>query len=235
MAEEDVSITYRFAIEGGAAETVRLTMEKADFVAQPPDGTSPAWAALDFHPCAECPLAPAPGASCPFARLLSGFIGRFDRYDSFTMAEVEVTTPNRTISAKRPLQQGMASLVGLAGATSGCPRLAFFRPMARFHLPFASEEETLFRTFSIFLLGRYLESGGSGTAAVGVEGLRAHYADAEAVNRGMAERIRAAFAKDAVVNAIVILDIFAQAVPYVVDDALNELRYLYGLDRPQGP
>lgn len=230
----DTTITYRFAMDDGTTETVALTMRHGDFVIEPPAEAPLPWAALSFHPCQDCPLPPQDGAVCPFAQVLSGFIGRFDRYDSFQMADVEVVTPQRTISSRRPLQQGMASLVGLAGAASGCPRLAFFRPMARFHLPFATEEETLFRTFSSFLLGRYLQEGGNGLVGLDVEGLRGHCAATEKVNRGMAERIRAAFSKDAVVNAIVILDVFAQAVPYVVKDALAELRYLYGLDRPQG-
>ncbi|WP_096703626.1 hypothetical protein [Magnetospirillum sp. 15-1] len=234
MDTKDTTITYRFAMDGGTVETVSLTMRHGDFLIEPSAEALPAWTALSFHSCRDCPLSPEDGAVCPFARVLSGFIERFDCYDSFQMADVEVITPQRTISSRRSLQQGMASLVGLAGAASGCPRLAFFRPMARFHLPFATEEETLFRTFSTFLLGRYLQEGGNGMVGVDVEGLRGHSAATEKVNQGMADRIRAAFTKDAVINAIVILDIFAQAVPYVVNDALAELRYLYGLDRPQG-
>ncbi|EME70054.1 hypothetical protein H261_10244 [Paramagnetospirillum caucaseum] len=234
MDTDATTITYRFTIDGGTTETVSLTMRQADFTIEPSEQPLPHWTALAFHPCKDCPLPPDEGAICPFAGVLSGFIGRFDRYDSFQMADVEVISPLRTVTSRRSLQQGMASLVGLAGAVSGCPRLAFFRPMARFHLPFASEEETLFRIFSTFLLGRYLEAGGNGMIGLDVAGLREHSAAAEKVNHGMADRIRAAFTKDAVVNAIVILDIFAQAVPYVMNDALAELRYLYGLDRPQG-
>jgi hypothetical protein len=234
MDTGQIRISYNFAVENGEQETVDLIMRQSDFVIETPFSTPPDWTALAFHACDDCPLAPEAGAVCPFARVLSEFIERFDRYDSFQMADIEVTTPQRTITSRRPLQQGLASLIGLAGAASGCPRLAFFRPMARFHLPFASEEETLFRTFSTFLLGRYLRGGGNGQIDLDIEGLRAHSTAAEKVNRGMAGRIRAAFTKDAVINAIVILDIFAQAIPYVMDDALAELRYLYGLDRPQG-
>ena len=136
-------------------------------------------------------------------------------------------TGQRTIISDHPLQDGMASIIGLIGATSGCPHLAFFRPMARFHLPFASEEETLLRIFSIFLLGEYLRAGGQGDAMIGVDGMQAHYEAVVMVNRAMAERIRSAFSKDAVVNAIIILDTFAQAAPYVIRDKLEELRYIF--------
>lgn len=227
---ETVHIIYRFIFDDCAEETVPLRLARADFALELPEGPPPAWTRLDFHTCEGCPLTGTGAAACPFALALSGFIERFDTRDSFEPAQIEVTTAQRVISSRRALQQGMAALVGLVGAASGCPRFTFLRPMARFHLPFASEEETLFRIFSSFLLGAYLRSGGSGALSLDVDELRRHSAEVEQVNRGMADRLRAAFTRDAVVNAIVILDIFAQAVPYVVDDALNELRYLYGLD-----
>lgn len=226
---ETVHIIYRFIFDDGGEETVTLRLARADFALETPVEPAPDWTALNFHTCDGCPLAGTGAAACPFALGLSGFIERFDTRDSFDPVRIEVTTAQRVISSQRSLQQGMAALVGLVGATSGCPRLAFLRPMARFHLPFASEEETLFRVFSSFLLGAYLRSGGSGALSLDVDELRRHSAEVEQVNRAMANRLRAAFSKDAVVNAIVILDIFAQAVPYVVDDALKELRYLYGL------
>jgi hypothetical protein len=123
----------------------------------------------------------------------------------------------------------MASIMGLIGATSGCPHLNFFRPMARFHLPFASEQETLIRAFSLHLLREYLRAGGEGAIAVGVDGLESLYRAVALVNQGMAERVRAAFRRDAAINAIVILDTFARAVPFVVHEALQELRPLFDL------
>ena len=139
-------------------------------------------------------------------------------------------TDQRTVVAERPLQDAMASIMGLIGATSGCPHLDFFRPMARFHLPFASEQETLVRAFSIHLLGEYLRAGGEGEIAIGVQGLNTRYRAVATVNQSMAERLRAAFERDAGVNAIVILDTFARAVPFVVEEALRELRPLFDLN-----
>jgi hypothetical protein len=39
-------------------------------------------------------------------------------------------------------------------ATSGCRYTAYFKPMARFHLPFANEEETAYRAISMYLLSQ---------------------------------------------------------------------------------
>jgi|AGTN01.1.fsa_nt_gi hypothetical protein len=226
--EATESITYLFHLANGRTERIELHFDPQTFLLLSGAATPTAeWTRLDFHPCQHCPLATDTNPLCPFAHALSAFIHRFDEFYSYEKAVVEVATSQRTVIANRPLQDAMASILGLVGATSGCPHLAFFRPLARFHLPFASEQETLVRIFSMHLMGEYLRSGGAGSASVGVDGLEAQYRAVALVNQGMAERIRAAFAKDAVVNAIVILDTFAQAVPFVVRKALKELRPLF--------
>lgn len=228
MTGDRAQITYVFHLDGGQSETIELTFAKETFLLVGAE-TPPceAWGELGFHKCQHCPLDATIRAACPFATALSPFIRRFDAFYSYEKAVIEVITPQRRVMAARPLQHGMASLVGLIGATSGCPHLAFFRPMARFHLPFATEEETLSRAFSFHLLGNYLRQGGAGAVQVSVEGLRGQYEAAALVNQGMASRIRAAFTRDAVVNAIVILDTFAQAAPYVIEEKLDELRYIF--------
>ncbi|MCA1907894.1 MAG: hypothetical protein LDL39_05995 [Magnetospirillum sp.] len=226
-------IRYTFHLPDGVHESVVLEFDDQTFLLRPPaiQGVE-AWTALDFHICPHCPLDKRTHPHCPLARALAGFVHEFDRFYSYEVAEVEVQAGSRRIISKQPLQAAMASILGLVGATSGCPHLDFFRPMARFHLPFASEQETLFRALSIHLLGEYLRAGGQGDKLVGVAGLQARYAAVADVNLTMADRIRAAFKKDVVVNAIVILDTFAQAVPWVIDDALLELRPLFDLPDP---
>lgn len=232
MTDAMVPITYIFHLAQGRRETITLTFQKSTFLVY--DGGAAAtepWVQLVFHQCRHCPLDPMIMKNCPFAQALSPFLKRFDEFYSYEKSIIEVITPQRRFLADGPLQQGMASLVGLIGATSGCPSLAFFRPMARFHLPFASEEETLCRVFSFHLLGQYLHQGGTGSVPVSVAALRRHYEAAGLVNQGMAERIRSAFQKDAVVNALVILDTFAQAAPCVIEEKLEELRYLFNNER----
>ncbi|MBI3514516.1 MAG: hypothetical protein HY060_10700 [Proteobacteria bacterium] len=205
-----------------------LGFDLATFALEQPADKPPAdWAKLEFHQCPHCPLTPAESPLCPFAHGLSGFVERFEDFRSFDQATIEVVTDGRTVVAEKPLQDGMASLVGLIGATSGCPHLDYFRPMARFHLPFARDDETLFRVFAMYLLGRYLKDGAVGRATL--DDLRALTESATRVNRGMADRVRAAFNRDVVVNAVIILDMFARAVPFAIEDGLNELRAMYGL------
>jgi len=230
VAESDVAtITYRFHLPVGVQE-IALRFDPASFELLI-DNAAPAsdWTALGFRQCPHCPLQPQDTPLCPFARGLSGFVEHFDAFYSYEEAVIEIVTETRTVVATKPLQLGMASLVGLIGATSGCPHLAPFRPMARFHLPFARGDETLYRVFTMYLLGRYLADGELATGAAAFDGLVALNQAATVVNRAMADRVRAAFRKDVVVNAVVILDMFAQVVPYVVEDGLDELRAMFGL------
>jgi hypothetical protein len=228
---QNAAITYVFHLAQGKTERIALTFDPDSFLLQiDPALAVENWMALDFKKCVHCPLTAETHPLCPFARALGGFIHAFDSFYSYERSVVEVVTAQRTVVAERPLQDAMASILGLIGATSGCPHLAFFRPMARFHLPFASEQETLVRVFSLRLLGNYLRSEGEGAAGLGE--LEALYREVNRVNEGMAERIRAAFPKDAVVNAIVILDTFAHTVPFVVRDALRELQPLFDTAQP---
>lgn len=211
------AVTYRFRFADGRTETVALTFTADMVIEQRADAT---WAALSAQPCPNCPLPPE--GMCPFAAALVPFAARFDDLYSYERVLVEVETDLRTIVAERALQHGLASLVGLIGATSGCPRLAFFRPMARFHLPFASEEETLVRAFSFHLLERALGGGGPAFSE-----LAEHYHGAALVNRAMADRLRGVLTHDAIINALVVLDTFAQAVPYVIAEQLEEFAPLF--------
>jgi hypothetical protein len=224
---DGATIVYRFHLPDGVEE-VALRFDDATFTLQEAaDKPAAEWARLDYHQCPNCPLTPRETPYCPFARGLSGFVERFEIFRSFDEATTEVVTESRTVTAHKPLQDGMASLVGLIGATSGCPHLAFFRPMARFHLPFARDDETLFRVFSMYLLGRYLRDGALDTATL--DDLRKQTHAATLVNRGMAERVRAAFERDVLVNAVIILDMFARAVPFAIEEGLRDLRAMFGL------
>ena len=228
MSAPQTGVTYVFHLADGREERVGLTFSAESHLLEIDRDEEPEdWTRLGFQICSHCPLDVAVHPRCPFAAGLQGVVRRFEAFYSYEMTVVEVVTDQRTVVANRSLQEAIASIVGLIGATSGCPHLAFFRPMARFHLPFATEQETLVRAFSMHLLAEYLRQGGEGSATLSFDGLEASYHAVAEVNQGMAERIRGAFTKDAAVNAIIILDTFVQAVPFVVHEAMRELRPLF--------
>ena len=60
-----------------------------------------------------------------------------------------------------------------------------------------------------------------------LDGLKEIYANLKTINLAIAERFREGIKTDSSANAIIILDTFAQLVPYSIDEALEELRYLF--------
>jgi len=224
---EAAVITYRFHLSRGVEE-IALRFDAETFQLRRDGSETPKdWARLEFNQCPHCPLTSEQSPLCPFADALSGFIEGFDEFWSYETADIEVVTTNRTVIGHKPLQHGMASLIGLIGATSGCPHLAFFRPMARFHLPFARDDETLYRVFSMHLLEAYLK--GELLTDTTLQGLADRNQAATIVNRAVVQRIRSAFHKDVVLNALIVLDSFAQSVPFVIKERLDELRQMFGL------
>ncbi len=215
-------IVYRFHLPVGAEEILLAFDPDSFLLKSQPEASPPAWAALDFAKCVHCALSSAHHATVPFAHALSGYVDSFGHLFAHEEIEIEVITPSRRIMAHRPLQSGIASMVGLIGATSGCPHLAFYRPMARFHLPFAEEQETLYRVLSLFLMRSLLADEPDDMAR-----LNAVMADVGKVNEAMAERIRDGFDKDAMINALVVLDCFAMTVPLAIETRFDGMKKLF--------
>ncbi len=134
----------------------------------------------------------------------------------------------RTVVSKTTFQFGMAALIGLAMASSGCPRTRFLRPMARTHLPFATDQETVFRTLAVHLLGQFVAHGrGRAPLTVSFEELKENYLQLSRVNSAMSERIRAAIKRDAAVNAVIILESFALIAPENIDYGFEDIQDLF--------
>jgi hypothetical protein len=99
--------------------------------------------------------------------------------------------------------------------------------MVRFHLPFASVEETIFRAASTYLLSQYIKKSQGGKPDWDLERLIEIYKEIEEVNQGLAMRIRSVADMDANINALVVLDVFAKEVPITVKAKLKEFEYLF--------
>jgi hypothetical protein len=218
------TISYTFFTAGQADIAVVLRFEARTHQLQlPTDSPRPDWARLSCHRCPNCPLADTE-QWCPAALGLATILPDFAGRVSHERAVVEVGTTNRTVVAKTTLQSGLASLIGLICATSGCPMTKFLRPMARFHLPFADEQETLFRSFASWLLADYVRNHQAGNSArVSLDGLKRHYEDVSLVNASLAERLRTVATRDALLNAVVILDLFAQIAPANIDGDFEDI------------
>jgi hypothetical protein len=152
---------------------------------------------------------------------------------SYSDVEVLVVTQHRTVFRRTTVQKALSSLIGLYMATSGCPVLGRLKPMARFHLPFATREETIFRAVGAYLTAQYFLQKQGIPFDRELTGLREMYQQIHQVNVDMTNRLRHVAAGDASLNAVVLLDLFAQELPFSINENLADLQHLFApfLDR----
>jgi len=187
----------------------------------------PDWVRLEIHQCGNCPLSLDTASHCPAAENMVCIVERFADLLSHDKAKVVVTTVDRIVSSTTSVQRGVCSVMGLLMATSGCPMTSFFKPMARFHLPFASTAETIWRATSTYLLAQYFKLKNGDSPDILFEGLTDFYQNIQVVNVAFAKRLRVACSHDSMVNAIILLDMFAKSMPLAIDESLEEIRQLF--------
>jgi hypothetical protein len=224
----NINIRYCFGLSHHQREvfTLQLDDKNLELIGSVPENP-PHWSHLEFHQCPNCLLDSRQHPFCPIMLKLVNIIGRFDQILSYDQIDLEVITEERTISHPTTAQKGLSSLMGLVIASSGCPHTLFLKPMARFHLPLASEEETIYRAASMYLLAQYFFQNEGLDADFSFEGLQRIYKDMNIVNASIANRLRESSKADSSVNAIIMIGIYAKTMPYVIDDSLEEIRYLF--------
>jgi len=224
MGSEPIVVEYRYKLPSQEQANLKLTLDPVTLKPLDPlPDPLPKWTLLSFQQCENCPLTSKTHPVCPLAARLTLLTPLANKLISFDMLDVEVVTQERTVSAHVNAEQGISSLMGLVSAVSGCPHTSFFRPMARFHLPFATPEETLFRSTGSYLLVEYLRERQGETPNYDLAGLQAIYDRVTEVNRSVAERLRAASRTDSALNAIVQLDYYAQGLSFSLDRSLDQL------------
>lgn len=228
MDQQCISFKYIFRLADGSEEFFPICLNSETLEILPDAGTQlPEWTTLNFKKCPHCALAEATVSHCPAAANLAPIVERCDRLFSIDPIDLTVITEERRTSQKTTAQKAIGSLMGLMIAASSCPQAAFFKPMARFHLPMATEDETIFRATATYMLAQYFVYKDGGSADFSMEGLSAIYRKMQDVNMAMADRLRASVKTDASINAIVLLDMYAKAMPYVIKQSLEEIRYLF--------
>ena len=225
---EPIQISYRFNLgdDKGEVFDVHLDPDTLEIINQPSEEL-PLWTDLEFHQCPHCPFTSDTHPNCPLAVTLIQVIGRFDNVVSHNKIELTVLTHERKVFQKTTAQKGISSLVGLLFAASGCPHTAYFKPMARYHLPLASEDETFYRATGMYLLAQYLLHREGKRADLELEGLKKIYQNLHLLNTMVAERIRSATRSDSSVNAVVLLDMITNLMPFILDEQLEKISHLF--------
>ncbi len=218
-------IVYAYRFSGGSTYTFDLVLDKqtlaliTDACVCPPE-----WALLEFNQCTNCPLTKADNVYCPIAVNLSEIAEVFKDHSSLERVDVTVTVDERSYMKFTTIPHGLSPLLGIIMTTSGCPVMDPLKPMVRYHLPFASLEETVFRMVSMYFVGQFLRNHEGKKAEWSLEGLSKIYREVAKVNRDFARRMHAAAKRDANANALVNLDIFAIMVPRIAEDMLQQIK-----------
>jgi len=223
MAEQ-FKIAYEFKMSDGREKQFTILLDKETLsLKRDQRADPPMWAQLEFHQCSNCPLDNAFHTYCPVAVNMSGIAQEFRDVTSSDKVAVTVTVKERTYYKLTSMQEGLSPLLGIIMTTSGCPVMDPLKPMVRYHLPFASLDETVFRMVSMFLLAQYIRGEAGLKPEWQLEGLSRIYAEVKRLNKDFGQRMIAAAKNDANVHALVNLNVFAVMVPMVAESMLKEI------------
>ena len=230
---ETFQITYEFAFRNRKKYVYSLKLNKRtiSLVAEW-KRPLPAWTRLEYFQCTVCPLTGEKNPYCPIAANIAELVNDFREIHSTENVRINVYTSERTYMKVAPVQKGLSSIFGMIMATSNCPVMNFLKPMARYHLPFSTGEETIVRSVSMYLLTQYIVAKKKGQPDLSLENLERAYSMVQRVNRGICSRIATAIQEsrgqgDAANNAVVILDTFSQLLQIAVEDKVDSLVTLF--------
>ena len=223
-----MKINYHFTFEDGTREVFKVNLHTESLNVIPSENQAkPGWAGIANCRCQHCQLDQNGVQYCPIAVNISDVVDFFKAYTSHDKVQALVITEDRFYGKKTTVQKALGSLLGVYMAASGCPSMEKLKPMVRFHLPFATVEETVFRSASAYLLGQYFLKKQGKQADLDLVELAGFYKGIQMVNHGMTDRLRGVVGKDAVNNAVICLDMFAKELPYAIEDSLEELEELF--------
>ncbi len=227
----DLTFKYRFVLEGAKEMDFEVCLDEKTLALKCslPE-QHPGWAKLDFHKCPTCQLDSPEHEYCPVALAVYRPVVVFKDFLSYDDADIYIETPERNYHKRVPLHVGLGSLVGIYMVTCGCPTLDWLRPMVRYHLPFAGEDETLYRAMGMYLVGQHLVQKQGGTPDWEMGGLQKIYDDVMEVNKSFLARLQNTPVKDASLNAIITLDCFAMNVSFTLEgEPLTDMRKTFGM------
>lgn len=224
MNSTTYKITYAYRFEDGRSMKFELLLDLETLALIPENKRAlPEWTRLGFHMCSICPLDDRTHPHCPVAANFSGIMERFTNFTSHDKVQAACIVEERTYTKSTTVQMGLSPLLGIIMTTSGCPIMEQLKPMVRFHLPFASLEETIFRMVAMHLVAQYLRHQAGKSASWSLDGLTKIYKQVSDVNGDFAERLAGAAKNDVNVNALVNLDAFAKMVPLAADKMLKKI------------
>lgn len=182
------------------------------------------WALLQHCQCSNCPLDKKTNKYCPVAVDMAPVVGDFRNENAFQKVTVRVTTEGRIYEKYTGLEEGLRSLLGLIMATSRCPLLGELRPMAVHHMPFASPDEFIQRTVSLYLLQQFFAMRNHEKPDWELKGLVARNQRLQLVNQALWQRIHSFCEGDSNLKALLSFFSMASSVSFSLESQLQRLK-----------
>ena len=228
MPNDILHFTYRLTADDCDSTEFLIDVDKQSMVlissTMPP---YPSWTALTYQQCRNCPLKAEQSPHCPVAINLVPLLELCGHLVSHKQMSVEVITDRRTFCADTTAQHVASSILGLIMATSPCPHTEYLKPMARFHLPLADQDETIYRVTTMFLLAQYFRYKDGLPYSLELDELLVIYQNLQIINLHLTQRLKTAISEDATVNGVILLDLLSKSVAWSIEDGLEEIQYLF--------
>lgn len=216
-------IIYNLRSTAGLEHTFEIDLERHQRGVSPVPGTPPEWTLLEFQRCPNCPFDSSSHLWCPTALDMLPLAAPFTHSLSIDRVDVVVHTAERSYFKNCDLQTALKSLFGLVMASSACPHMARLKPLAYFHLPFATLEETVHRTVGAYLVNQYIMQGEGNKPDWELKNLEGLFRELRIVNTHFMKRLRMASTEDANINALQTFVSISSVVEMGIDDMLGKM------------
>lgn len=219
-----MAIEYRVTLDDNHQFSYRIELDR-QYDAQSAEA-APKWTRLEHHQCSNCPLSREQFGRCPAAVDLHRVIEDFQGLPAFKKAQVWVRTPEREYTKLVGLEEGLRSLLGVIMATSACPVLGRLKPMAHNHLPFASSQEFILRTISLYLARQYFNFREGRHADWELKGLVKQFQQLQLVNQAFWQRILDVCEGDSNLKAFLTFFSMSSSMTVSLETQLQKIRPL---------
>lgn len=225
----EFTLDFSFLFKDGKEKRVKIRIdEKTLNVIRPKIKIPPKWTELSNFKCPHCPIDESKFKYCPLAVNLNDVITDFTEFHSYEEVDVTIQTKARTYYKHTSLQNALGSLLGIVMVANDCPVMGKLKPMMRYHLPFATLEETDYRVLSMYLLAQYVIKKEGGKPDWEMNNLKNLYEDIKLLNKNVCKMLSKIGPKDAIVNAVVILNNFAEYITFLLSKKmLQRLKILF--------
>jgi hypothetical protein len=228
-SNKTIVFNYKFKLNNNFEKEFNVELDpKTLNLIHTPKSPSPEWTKLNFFKCPNCTLDETRHLLCPIAVNLVELVDFFRDMISYSEVDLQIQCNERGYSKRTTLQQGISSLIGMCMVTSGCHVMEKLKPMVRYHLPFASMWETEYRVLSMYLLAQYFLYKRGRQPDWDLKYLVDIYTNIQMVNKSISQRLSNIKVQDAVLNAVIKLDMFAQRILVSIDrNVLDEIEGLF--------